>query len=269
VAETPPVTEQPPVDTPAPETPVVEAPAQPTAPAPVSGTPSASKGTAGNDTHVVDSVDDVVDELTADGRDAGGRDLVLSSVSFSLADTAQTKGAVERLGLTGDAAIDGTGNDVCNTIHGNNADNLLKGLAGDDILSAAAGNDTLEGGIGNDVLTGGHGIDQLFGGEGSDTFRYAKATDSSIVTGVDRIHDFTKGADKIDLGDISNNELTGGHTTFAFLGAGDFTGKGPEVRFETQGDLTTVFVDVNGDRSADMKIELAGVIGLEARDFVL
>jgi hypothetical protein len=261
-----PVAEKPAVDAPAPETPVVEVPA---APVPVPGTPSASQGTAANDTHVVDSKAAVVSELTASGADTGGRDLVLSSVSFSLADTAQAKGIVERLGLTGEASIDATGNDVCNTIHGNNGDNVLMGLAGNDILSGAAGDDTLQGGVGNDVLTGGHGVDQLFGGEGSDTFRYAKATDSSVVTGVDRIHDFTKGEDKIDLGDISNNELTGGHTTFAFLGTGDFTGKGPEVRFETSGDVTTVFADVNGDGSADMKIELNKALGLEASDFVL
>ena len=124
-------------------------------------------GGAGNDTYIVDNAGDVVREDTTAGVDDGGTvDIVQASVSYTL-------GAfIERLTLTGSAAIDGTGNDLANVITGNSGANHLYGMGGNDILMA-----------------NGNGADVLDGGEGSDTYN---------VDNSDIVHDTgTTGTDTI------------------------------------------------------------------------
>ena len=87
-------------------------------------------GAGGNDIYIVDNVGDTVTELAA-----AGTDLVKSSVTFTLGAN------VERLTLRGGAAINGTGNDLANTIAGNEAANVLDGGTGADKLMGAGGND--------------------------------------------------------------------------------------------------------------------------------
>lgn len=89
-------------------------------------------GGSGNDTYVVDSTSDVVNENASEGTD-----LVQSSVTFTLATN------VENLTLTGSSNINGTGN---------TADNTLTGNSGTNSLSGGAGNDTLDGGSGADTM---------------------------------------------------------------------------------------------------------------------
>ncbi|WP_257555134.1 cadherin domain-containing protein [Sphingobium sp. CFD-2] len=122
-------------------------------------------GGAGNDIFYVDTWsddgfagnDDQVIELAG-----GGSDLVYASVSYRLAAN------VEKLTLTGAAAINGMGNDLANTITGNDAANILSGGTGADILYGMGGGDTLDGGDDNDTLFGGDGNDMLIGGLGDD-----------------------------------------------------------------------------------------------------
>jgi Ca2+-binding RTX toxin-like protein len=105
-------------------------------------------GQGGNDIYVVDNVGDRVYETTSIGTnvDAGGIDLVRSSVDFSL-------GAfIEKLTLTGNRAVDGQGNGLANTLAGNGAGNKLYGGAGNDVLNGGLGNDNLVGGAGNDIF---------------------------------------------------------------------------------------------------------------------
>ncbi|ETD86608.1 FG-GAP repeat protein [Rhodobacter capsulatus] len=98
-------------------------------------------GGAGNDVYTVESdADQVFDTLSeTDLRDAGGIDTVLTSVSYSLA--APGRGFVERLVLTGTAAINATGNGLDNTLTGNGGANRLSGGAGSDVMIGGAGND--------------------------------------------------------------------------------------------------------------------------------
>lgn len=101
-------------------------------------------GGAGNDTYLVANAGDVVTEVAA-----GGTDTVQASVTYTLSVE------VENLMLTGESAINGTGNTLANVITGNVVANILSGGAGADRLIGGAGADRLIGGVGADTLIGG------------------------------------------------------------------------------------------------------------------
>jgi Ca2+-binding RTX toxin-like protein len=122
------------------------------------------QGGLGNDTYIIDATDTLTEALNA------GTDTVDADFSYTLLAN------FENLGLTGTAAINGTGNALANSIVGNAAANILTGLDGNDILNGALGNDALYGGNGDDILVGGAGADVLNGGAGSNTASYASAT---------------------------------------------------------------------------------------------
>ena len=109
------------------------------------------QGGTGDDTYVIDdpAADAVIENSGA------GIDKVLSSVSYTLIPN------VEILTLTGNANINGTGNEL---------GNLLNGNAGANVLAGGAGSDRLLAGAGNDVLDGGAELDTLQGGGGDDTY---------------------------------------------------------------------------------------------------
>jgi Ca2+-binding RTX toxin-like protein len=87
-------------------------------------------GGNGNDTYVVDHSSDVVLESPGQGTDS-----VESSASYTL------PSEVETLLLTGGAGINGTGNELPNTITGNSGANTLDGGSGADTLSGGYGHD--------------------------------------------------------------------------------------------------------------------------------
>lgn len=117
-------------------------------------------GGAGNDVYRVNSATDVVVETQNAGLDE-----VRSSVSYTLGAN------VEKLLLLGSVALNGTGNELHNTLAGNAAANLLDGKAGNDFLSGGAGNDTLVGGAGNDTLSDSTGTTNAQGGDGIDVLQ--------------------------------------------------------------------------------------------------
>ncbi len=78
-------------------------------------------GGAGNDTYQVGNGGDTVHENAGEGTD-----LVESTITYTLAAN------VEILTLMGTSAINGTGNDIANTLTGNGAANVLSGLDGND-----------------------------------------------------------------------------------------------------------------------------------------
>lgn len=90
------------------------------------------RGGYGNDTYVVDNVGDRV--IESNSEDYG--DEVRSSISYRLSTN------VENLVLTGTSAINGTGNELGNTITGNSAANIIDGGAGADVMIGGDGNDT-------------------------------------------------------------------------------------------------------------------------------
>ncbi|WP_232727255.1 MULTISPECIES: calcium-binding protein [Neisseria] len=111
------------------------------------------RGGDGGDAYYVDNVGD---EVIEDGNLASGHDAVRSEIDYTLPKN------VEDLYLQGDGDINGTGNELNNTINGNSGNNKLFGMDGDDCLVGKDGNDYLDGGLGDDVLIGGLGNDTYF-----------------------------------------------------------------------------------------------------------
>lgn len=133
----------------------------------------------------------------------------------------------------------------------------LLGQGGNDLLIGGAGNDRLIGGSGRDVLNGGKGVDVMTGGSGRDVFVFRAVSDSPAAGRADRITDFERGLDRIDLADIATN--------LRFVAS--FSGRAGEVRFDAASQ--TVLLDRNGDSLADFAVQVTGVTALGAADFIL
>jgi serralysin len=164
-------------------------------------------GRAGNDTYIVDAGDVVIE------AEGSGTDTVRASVMHTL------RANVENLVQTGTAAVNGTGNELANSLRGNGAANVLNGLAGDDLLSGGAGNDRLIGGPGND---------QLSGGLGEDAFQFDAPLDTA--TNQDRIVDFNPAADSMRLIGEAFPTLTSAGTLPASAFANGIVASGAAVR---------------------------------------
>lgn len=171
-------------------------------------------GGAGSDVYWVDAAADILNETrgghgstgATDTIDAGGRDLVKSSVSHTLASTvagANYVGLFEDLTLTS-LGTTGTGNELGNKIlAGYGQGTGITTTATGDVLQGMGGADTLVGGLAKDTLAGGDGVDRLTGGDGADVFRFDSKfymlSGKSFVNGADRITDFATGEDEIHV----------------------------------------------------------------------
>lgn len=141
-------------------------------------------------------------------------------------------------GGTGNDDIDGgNGNDV---IAAGDGDDDVDGGSGSDNISGGAGHDEICGGSGDDIINGGAGFDHLSGGSGRDTFVFNPGD------GSDRIEDFSKSQDKIDL--------TG--TTLAWSNL--------DTNGNNKLDHNDAFVDVtHGDTYIDLGAAAGGPSGVD------
>ena len=172
-------------------------------------------GRAGNDSYFVENSKDVVTENSNQGTD-----LVSSRLTYTL------PANVENLTLTGTAAINGTGNDLNNTLTGNNAANELNGQAGNDQLNGGGGNDTLIGWSGADAMSGGPGNDGYFVenagdvvtenlNQGTDlvnsrlTYTLPANVENLTLTGAAAVNGTGNGQANIIIGNTAANQLRG------------------------------------------------------------
>lgn len=202
-------------------------------------------GGLGSDSFIVDSPYDVIIERFNEGTDT-----VSSSVSYALAQN------LERLVLTGDNGIDGSGNELGNKLTGNGGDNHLYGMAGNDTLDGSAGFDFLEGGLGNDTYI----IDETYdiivenAGEGTDivTANVSYALDANIETLI-----LTGSSELTGMGNELNNSLTGNsanNSLYGFVGNDTLDGKGgADILIGGAGNDTYVV-----DSTLDSVVEYAG-----------
>src|SRR5436190_1736082 len=101
-------------------------------------------------------------------------------------------------------------------------DNLV-GTTDPDTFFMTADNyvtDSIDGGAGIDTINGGSGRDLMTGGSGHDTFVFNHASDTPMGGATyydfDRITDFVRGEDKIDLHNLVNE--TTGHHALSYIG---------------------------------------------------
>lgn len=148
----------------------------------------------------------------------------------------------------------GRGADTINLFDATNAGISIHGGNGDDLIYGSSGNEVIVGDGGNDTISGGAGRDILVGRSGADVFVFA--ADDSTPEARDMIRDFSKAdGDKIDLTFTANH----------FHDGNSFTGASGEVI--AVGRL--VQVDIDGDRVADIEIDMRSDLGLTADDFIL
>jgi Ca2+-binding RTX toxin-like protein len=212
-------------------------------------------GRGGNDLYIIDFPGDVVSEVGGSGIDT-----VHSAITWSLANPATTKGAVENLTLTGNQAINGTGNGLNNIIIGNARANVLEGGAGIDTINGNAGNDKLNGGLGNDKLTG---------GVGNDIFVFSTALNAA--TNLDSISDFNSANDTFHLDNAVFAKLTAvGGLNAQFFKAGAAAADGNDFIVYNQATGALIY-DSNGN-GAGAAVQFATLLNkpvLTAADFVV
>ncbi|SCY47974.1 PQQ-dependent sugar dehydrogenase [Microvirga guangxiensis] len=239
-------------------------------------------GGRGNDIYVVDDAKDKVVERTGEGKDT-----IKTKVSYTLTDAMSVE-VLWTTNTSGTASINLTGNKLDNQISGNAGTNVLsgmggadiiRGLGGDDVINGGAGNDDLHGDAGNDrldggteddKLEGGAGTDHLTGGAGGDTFVWLSTAETSLnLAEADIVLDFkeTEG-DRLSLLNIDAREDRDGAQAFSFIGTEQFTRAG-QVRYETVGGVTLVYLNTDADLEAEGVIRLAGVHTLSAENFIL
>jgi len=211
-------------------------------------------GGIGDDTFVVDDYSDTLVEAVGEGSD-----IVKATVSWTLGDN------FERLILEGVADIDGTGNGLANQLTGNGGANLLDGAGGSDTLNGGLGGDRILGGTGNDILSGGGGND-IFLVRQESVFSSLAPMGRTIET--DTISDYAIGQDEIDLSDIDAIAATGGvNDAFSIVAA--FDGQAGQMTLSFSGGITTLLLDVDGDRSGDYRLRINGDVRADTAGWVL
>ncbi len=202
---------------------------------------------------------------THDGGEGADR-IEASAANVALTVTGTNIVGVETISSAGYAGFKLVGTTAANTLDFSGL--VLSGVA---LISGGSGNDVITGSSGADFIEGGVGKDTLTGGAGGDMFIFTSTTHSKGTTSIDRITDFVRGQDRIDLSVIDANTLATGNDAFDFIGTSVFSGGAGKLRFDATSipGTTRIFVDVDGNLAADMEIHLAGTYALEASDFVL
>jgi serralysin len=98
---------------------------------------------------------------------------------------------------------------------------------------------------------------------------FASASHSARGRGVDRIEDFERGRDVIDLARIDADATRSGDQRAVFIGTDSFDGVAGELRYVSGWSSRVAQLDRDGDARADFELVLDGAGGLGASDFLL
>jgi Ca2+-binding RTX toxin-like protein len=247
------------------------------------------EGGAGNDLMFGGAGDDL---MRGDVIDVVGNDTLLGEDGNDWLDA----------GAGNDWLDGGLGND---TLYGGLGGDVLRGGGGDDVMfgdvysdrsheisvnpsdTVTGYEDVLLGGAGSDTLIGGYAADLLDGGAGADVFSIRNLNESTLAA-PDVIINFngavvaaealkglasyaTAGAegDRIDLSETDAITGNTGNDAFTFIGTAGFSAAG-QLRYQASGSVTLIEGDVNGDRTADFRIQVnIANYSFSAFDFVL
>ncbi|MCD6076425.1 MAG: hypothetical protein K0R89_363 [Ramlibacter sp.] len=196
-------------------------------------------GGNGDDTYCVDNAGDTITEAA---NAAGGRDEVVSSVSYTLG------AGVENLTLIDPSTgvLTGTGNALANVLMGN------------------AGRNKLLGAQGKDTLDGGSGSDTLVGGGGGDVFQFREVARNDII------QDFVSGLDRVDLSALDANGAMDGDQAFTFIGTAAFSADATgQLRIQVVNGNLVLSGSTDADAAAEFMVQLTGAATLVVADLVL
>ena len=133
---------------------------------------------------------------------------------------------------------------------------------------AAHGAQTRRGLRGGSVCREIGGADQLTGGGGADRFIYGSVADSTLKA-LDRIADFSRGSDKIDLSGLDGNAGKSGHQDFSFIGSKAFGANATgQLRFAVESGKVMLYGSTDSDATAEFAVSIGGASTLAASDFV-
>lgn len=233
-------------------------------------------GGVGDDTYVVDTMEDRIFELDSEGFDT----IVATSNRFTMPDNVEVMRFIGIGDFMGEASArmsvihGGLGNDGLSGWKGND---VLDGGAGSDHLYGWAGCDFLVGGTGEDWLTGGAGWDTLAGGAGNDTlvggdgFIWPNPGDGDAdrfvlnsLSGTDTITDFEPGLDKIAIHKRVFTAITGTPSETPT----DLAGLGGAVAYDPSTGALTYDADGAGGSDAIVIAQFTPGLAL-ARDFLI
>jgi Ca2+-binding RTX toxin-like protein len=217
------------------------------------------------------------------------------NVSLLLQDTTQNTGQGNVV-LSNIEGLEGT--HYADTLIGDNGENTLYGAEGNDILvgnggndaiygdrvvswtdplhhTDASGDDKINGGKGNDFIVGGGGADTLVGGADADIFAYGAVSESN-ASAIDRITDFTKGSDHIQLWfTVTGTDASVSTDRLSHLGSAADAGHLAvhHALLANVGGTNYLVVDANGvagyQAGADLLIRLDGVATISTSDFAV
>lgn len=166
-----------------------------------------------------------------------------------------------------------SGGDQTDSIVGNEYANTVTGNGGNDFIIGFQGDDVLDGGDGDDWIWSGMGADTMIGGAGADQFEFRRTKESGTAEGDrDIIVDFEVGIDKVRLVFMDGDENTGGNQEMTYIGESDLSGSGlGEVRVLMENGWTynLAFIDLDGDATADMAIEMHTTDMVSETDFLV
>lgn len=247
-------------------------------------------GNTGNDVLLGQADNDTLEGGAGNDRLFGG------SGNDSLSgDVLGTAGNDVLLGEDGNDWLDaGEGNDFLDgggdqdTLFGGLGSDSLRGGFGDDLLygdvyssrlqeiaisPTGSYDDVLLGGTGSDTLVGGVGADLMDGNQGADYFSIRNLNESTLAA-PDVIVNFNGAAvtaqallglasyatigaegDRIDVSEIDAIAGTSWNDVFTFVGTAAFSGAG-QLRYYQSGAVTLIEGDVNGDLTADFRIQV-------------
>ena len=167
---------------------------------------------------------------------------------------------------SGAQTVNGTSR--ADVLFGSRYGDVINGNGGADILLGGLGNDSLRGGTGNDDLIGGLGKDTLRGDSGYDIFAFLTPSETPNGSGRDRILDFDRRYDLIDVEEIDANTFFSGDQDFEFIGKSSFDAAG-QIRYANSGGNTIISGNTDNDSTPEFQIELAGTYTLSESDFLL
>ncbi|WP_308311328.1 calcium-binding protein [Shinella sp. CPCC 101442] len=197
-------------------------------------------GSAGNDTYIVDSKADRVQELAGQGTD-----LIVVPFSFSLTDDVAN---IENLTLSGSKNIDGTGDNLVNRITGNSGNNVLDGLGGADTLIGGKGNDSYYVDISGDKITelAGEGVDTVYS---EVSYALSGSLENLTLIGFKGISGAGNGSANVLVGNSGNNKLSGysGKDRIDGGGGSDVINGGKGIDRLYGGSGADIFVFAKGD----------------------